>query len=910
MKKFPGPSWRSVRWLACLVLFTLLPAAAANAQLLSAEDPPAAVELVYAQPFTLQKAYASSYRQDSPRVAAGYLIVVAVDHALTPPRQGHAPILFAGEWPVEVINTGEISGRWIGVVPRAAGGGDGLEASLAESPLFVSNPEMLPEALSPARARTELARALQTGVTAAGELPSPAVRGRALRLANRYRLQLRVADLIERFAGDEVDVVSGLRAPLVERRGPRPRQPPEPQSLPLAGDADLELDALPALTLGTVLKAELAGRPLAGFPFFEFVRTFNEGSLIHLAIDPGQNPDLVGQTGHGYVVASKSRHEWQTDPALTDLTGGVETITITAGTIQANTFVLDSGTLNGDAGTVVGVGYDLVLDLDQDGELSTGDVIDGFTSKAGLYVVKDLTIPGPLAVTEALYTGGTFLGQNTFYPTTIDELGELPLVVVSHGNGHNYQWYDHIGFHLASYGYVVMSHQNNTSPGIEAASTTTLTNTDYLLANLDVIEGGSLAGHIDTRRIVWLGHSRGGEGIARAYDRIFDGDWEPAEYTLGDLELLSSIAPTDFLSTDNSDPHAANYHLWVGGADADVSGCASSDIAQSFHLLDRAQSTRQSISLHGVGHGDFHNGGGSSVATGPCLVGRSNTHTIMRGYLLPLLAFHVDGEPAGEDFLWRQWENLQPIGAPTTSCAVVDLYYRARGAANLRILDDFQTEPATDTSSSGGAVTFTVTELTEGRFDDGTGNFTDDPADPMNGMTLAAGSDTTSGIVFTHQGGNQTLEFELPAGSRNLSSYQYFSLRGAQVTRHPNTTAALGDQLFVVALKDGSGNEAEIAISAYGGGLEEPYQRGSCGSGTGWNNDFETIRLGLRDFVNNGSDLDLTDIQAVELRFGPSHGSAEGRIGLDELEFVGGASSIFLDGFETGDTSAWDQVVP
>ena len=44
-------------------------------------------------------------------------------------------------------------------------------------------------------------------------------------------------------------------------------------------------------------------------------------------------------------------------------------------------------------------------------------------------------------------------------------MGQLPLVIISRGNGHNFQWYDHIGNHLASYGYVVMSHDNNTEPG-------------------------------------------------------------------------------------------------------------------------------------------------------------------------------------------------------------------------------------------------------------------------------------------------------------------------------------------------------------------------------------------------------------------------------------------------------------
>ena len=64
-------------------------------------------------------------------------------------------------------------------------------------------------------------------------------------------------------------------------------------------------------------------------------------------------------------------------------------------------------------------------------------------------------------------------------------------------------------------------------------------------------------------------------------------------------------------------------------------------------LHDRATGYRQSISLHGVGHGDFHNGGGSSVASGPCLVGRANTHRIMKGYLLPMLELYIRDNAAG-----------------------------------------------------------------------------------------------------------------------------------------------------------------------------------------------------------------------------------------------------------------------
>jgi hypothetical protein len=98
-----------------------------------------------------------------------------------------------------------------------------------------------------------------------------------------------------------------------------------------------------------------------------------------------------------------------------------------------------------------------------------------------------------------------------------------------------------------------------------------------------------------------------------------------------------------------------------------------------------------------------------------------------------------------------------------------------------------------------------------------------------------------------------------------------------------------------------------MSIGAYGGGLEEPYQRTGCGAGTGWNNEFETLRLRLADFLNDGSGLDLTDVRTVALRFGPGWGSSVGRFGLDQLELVGLEPVVFADGFESGDTSSWSE---
>jgi hypothetical protein len=655
-------------------------------------------------------------------------------------------------------------------------------------------------------------------------------------------------------------------------------------------DGDVDLTDLGGLlsVYGTSCPAfprriELAGNRLDEYPFFEYVRAFNHDAPVMAAIDPTRYPDVVGQECDLYIVEARSQAEWESDPVLVDVRPtGPQQVTPTGTTIQENMFrAAGAGLLDADAGTDLGRPYDFVLDCNRNGLLDAEDYIDGGGSEAGFYVVVDTTQPGPLAVREIIYSGGTWLGQDTYYPADIASMGQLPLIVISHGNGHDYTWYDHLGYHLASWGYIVMSHTNNTQPGIEAASTTTLTNTDYIIGHQGTIYGGVLDGHIDSQRITWIGHSRGGEGIARAYDRLYDGSYTPEYFTIDDILLLSSMAPTDFLKTANSNPHGANYHLWTVSADADVDGSAECDLCQTFHLHDRATGFRHSTVIQGAGHGDLHDGGGSSVATGPCLIGRENTHLIQKGYFLPLIKHYIEGNIPAQDFFWRQWESFRPIGAPTGACIVVtNTYHNGAPAGNITI-DDYQRNHDANTSSSGGAVSYDVQNLTEGRLDDNNSTFTWTPTDPMNGMTHASseGSDDSRGVVFDWDNADRFYELEVVPALCDFSDHLYLSCRACQGTRHPYTTSELGDLTFTVTLRDASEVTSSIQIGAYGAGIEEPYQRSG-----GWHNEFETIRIRLTDFLTNGSSLDLTDVVAVRFEFGPTFGSAEGRLGLDDIE--------------------------
>lgn len=642
-----------------------------------------------------------------------------------------------------------------------------------------------------------------------------------------------------------------------------------------------------ARQIAGLTRLDIAGRSLTGSPDFDFVQSFFESTPIEAALDTDANPQWVGLGANIYLCEHQDAAAWGASSALIDVRGAPQNVSFAAGGVAANRWTLEYGFLSGFVGGGLGRGLDVVIDADGDGHLSYGDWIDGGTSEPGLWLLYPTAVQGPYTVTEVLYSGGTFLGQDLYFPANIAALGELPLVVVSHGNGHNYQWYDHIGFHLASYGYVVMSHQNNTVPGVVQASTTTLTNTDYLLGNLATIAGGALLGHVDRHAIAWMGHSRGGEGVAIAYDRLFDGTYTPVNFSIADIVFVSSIAPTDFQGTNVANPHGVPYHLWTGGADSDVNGCADCSICQTFHLHERATGPRSSISLHGAGHGAFHNSNSSGLfAEGPCQLSRANVNLIMKAYLLPLMEWYVKGNPAGRECLWRQWETFQSPGAPVNSCVVVDLMHRDPAAERL-VIDDFQTNDDLVMSSSGGAVTFDVQNAATGLLDDLTTSFTNAAGESMNGMTFSGGAlDNTRGMVFDWNGADRQISFAIVPGLADTRDYRQLSLRACQATRHPLTTAVLGDVDFTVRLRDALGASASIRISAYGGGVEEPYQRTGCGTGAGWANEWETVRIPLADFARVAGNLDRAQIVAVDLLFGPTYGSAQGRLGLDDLEFV------------------------
>jgi hypothetical protein len=295
--------------------------------------------------------------------------------------------------------------------------------------------------------------------------------------------------------------------------------------------------------------------------------------------------------------------------------------------------------------------------------------------------------------------------------------------------------------------------------------------------------------------------------------------------------------------------------------------------------------------VHGASHNDF-NCCGVDDFTGPdgTAIGRTEAQNVAKAVYLAALEHYVHGNLPGKDYLWRQWERFKPIGVAATTTVVNEL--KEGPTSGKRVLDDYQTQPAIGTSSSGGAVVSFVQNLAEGVLDDADFAFDAIPSDPMNGMTRAAATDDTRGAVFDVDPriGTNILAWAIPAGAQDFRSFAYLSFRAAQCTQHPLTAARLRDENWFVLLRDGSGAQSLINFSVYGGGVEEPYQRTGSGSRPGWQNEFETIRVRLADFARGRTGqptVDLSDIRLIAFVFFSAPGSGSvARLGLDDLELT------------------------
>lgn len=163
------------------------------------------LELLEAHPFELLEADTHHMRAEAPSYDSGMVLVLAGDPAILRPRQGYENVLYVGAETAARVNSGERSGHLVVIVP-------GLEDA-SSAPIFLGEPA-LPENVTAAEAQRQLALALDAGVPT----QTPAVAGEPVVVRDGYELRHFASFLVERYASDEVDVITGLRAERIEFR--------------------------------------------------------------------------------------------------------------------------------------------------------------------------------------------------------------------------------------------------------------------------------------------------------------------------------------------------------------------------------------------------------------------------------------------------------------------------------------------------------------------------------------------------------------------------------------------------------------------------------------------------------------------------------------------------------------------
>lgn len=187
---------------------------AARETIAALPTPVAVKDVLYAQPFAVQRPF-TTWSRDRAKASTGVLVVVEVDPAYVDPRDAVVtPVLYAGNAVVIRLNRGNQSGRVIGIIPGVI--------DLTSAPIWFGSPE-LPERVTADTARAELARAEKAGVRAFGAERIARILRPAVTTTDVAALLRDVAaQLVYEHSPQEKDLADSWRLP--EAKAPPKRQ--------------------------------------------------------------------------------------------------------------------------------------------------------------------------------------------------------------------------------------------------------------------------------------------------------------------------------------------------------------------------------------------------------------------------------------------------------------------------------------------------------------------------------------------------------------------------------------------------------------------------------------------------------------------------------------------------------------
>ena len=473
---------------------------------------------------------------------------------------------------------------------------------------------------------------------------------------------------------------------------------------------------LPLVAHAATTKTELAGNPLAQYPFFEYVRAFNVNAAVNIAIDPTRFPGdrranlrhLRRQPQERFRVGRQSRAE-----------------RCHAGRRADTRFRRGHG-----PGEHGGSGRGLDIErrrgrrpgraVRRRSRLSTATAperrrLRRRPCRRGRTSTWSPTRPRParMAVTEQIYNldsgvasgfgipGGSSSARTSTSRPISRRWGDCRSSSSATATATTSAWYDHIGNHLASYGYIVMSHRRTTpAPGPDRPRPRRSVTPMHSSTRPKRVRSPAARSSATSIRTASAGSGTAAAPRASPSPTTASSTARTCRPTSRGRTSGSSTAccrPTSSVPTA-ADPHDANYHLWTASGDADVNGSRELRLcARPFTCSIAPPATSQSTIVPGRRSRRFPRRAGSGRCLhGPCQIGRATTHLIQLGYLLPLVKHYVEGnvpalrlpDPAVRVASGRSACRRRPLrrGSPTSTAT-------APPRGNF-VIDDFQTNAA------------------------------------------------------------------------------------------------------------------------------------------------------------------------------------------------------------------------
>ncbi len=686
---------------------------------------------------------------------------------------------------------------------------------------------------------------------------------------------------------------------------------------------------------------EIAGRTLEGVhwsqaSWFEFADVFERGEDVYGAVDPTDFPPthMGGEYAMYYVVEKQPAAYWDTatPPVLTDISGP-------GGTSQPEVALVKYSCINltrtpiwpnaQPTGTNCGENeYQVIVEFGATPATSSGtyatdgvynkgtDFIDrypeeGFTvvdepSSCCLHSVgrqdhyDDVTTGSDPNRAFDMTSLGFPLVRNWFtirYPaqspggvggTLPSGSDRYPVFLILHGRHRtcaatfsgffdpacapadmvaSHRGYDYILDALAKQGFIAISvdaydiQPSNGLNNYEARGVLILEHLnrmeDWDLNGTDPW-GGMFQNRIDMTKIAIAGHSRGGEGVVAAAEINVN---MPGTYG-HDIGPVIAIAPTDQQAGFDWEVLHTPYLGLIGAADGDVSNF------QGFRPYDRAyptgasnQSEKSLAWIYGANHNfwntvwtpsfgidPFASDDGASI-TGPRLTEAEQRQT----GLSPIAGFvrqHLLGlKPYRQIFTGK---------LPLAAMPNEEMHWSYQHP-DRQTMDDYENNNVA-TNTLGGTVTYPAgVTVSEGGI--GSCSF----HDGSNG----------SGVVswITDQ---DTYVSDVPTADQDVSQYSHLSFRITQVPDGGTLNPVDQDQKVLVRLVDTAGNQRWALTSEFRQ-IPYPYERSLSNRPC----QMKTVRIPLRTFEMNNSDVDLTAIDRVEIILPDT-----GKVGIDDLHFT------------------------